>query len=597
MFSDVGYRIRRITNLLTVGALAWLIAGSAAFTFVGRPLPAVIILAVMLGLGVWLRPSFAGRVFGFLNNLRRPTPRTVRFAFLWIAAVSAAYLLATSLVQGRYLGVRYADDWGYLIQTQMLRMGKLWMPPHPLGDFFDSFYVLTWPKYVSQYFPGTAMMYVSQLWLGLPLWVVPLLLSACAAGLMYVIITELIDGLAGALAVVMYLSALQIRRQSLAFSAQPVILFLSLVAVWAWLRWRRRHQLRWVVLLGVAVGWSALTRPVDALCFATPISLAMLVDLRRAGLREWVRTIATGLAAVAPLLAVQVVLNYGVSGSITVSPFQLYANRDYPGTMFGFHRYDPASRPQTRIAAKRVFFDQWAVPYIRLHQAQVLWRDALTDRLPFLINSSLANPVLFALTPFGLFGGWRLKRAVLAASLGLFFALYLCYTFFLPHYCLTAMPGLILLSLLGLWRLLARWRRHRQIAVPLAVLAVLVLCAGSVPELNGYVADTNERFSIARVTAALELVRKPAVVLFHYDPRREVHEEPVYNGDVAWPDEAPIIRAHDLGQRNIEIFCYFAASQPQRRFYVYDEGMERLSYLGTAEELARQTHPAASYSP
>jgi hypothetical protein len=30
-----------------------------------------------------------------------------------------------------------------------------------------------------------------------------------------------------------------------------------------------------------------------------------------------------------------------------------------------------------------------------------------------------------------------------------------------------------------------------------------------------------------------------------------------------WPDDAPIIRAHDLGERNAELFRYYAARKPQ----------------------------------
>src|SRR6185295_8819865 len=116
------------------------------------------------------------------------------------------------------------------------------------------------------------------------------------------------------------------------------------------------------------------------------------------------------------------------------------------------------------------------------------------------------------------------------------------------------MPGLIFLSLLGLWRLLALWRRDRKIAVPIGVLAVLMLCACSFPQLNGFASDAPETDSISRVATKLEIVQKPAVVLFRYDPTSELHTEPVYNTDVAWPDDAPIVRAHDLGSRNGRIF-------------------------------------------
>jgi hypothetical protein len=44
----------------------------------------------------------------------------------------------------------------------------------------------------------------------------------------------------------------------------------------------------------------------------------------------------------------------------------------------------------------------------------------------------------------------------------------------------------------------------------------------------------------------------------------------VYNVDVAWPDDALIIRAHDLGARDVEIIEYYGRAQPQRNVYVVD---------------------------
>jgi hypothetical protein len=93
-----------------------------------------------------------------------------------------------------------------------------------------------------------------------------------------------------------------------------------------------------------------------------------------------------------------------------------------------------------------------------------------------------------------------------------------------------------------------------------------------------------------------KLEHTPAVVLFRYDPERMIHEEPVYNVETAWPDDAAVIRAHDLGaERNVELFAYYAARSPGRAVYRYDEKTRELSYLGTVVEMARAaaTMPAS----
>jgi hypothetical protein len=78
-------------------------------------------------------------------------------------------------------------------------------------------------------------------------------------------------------------------------------------------------------------------------------------------------------------------------------------------------------------------------------------------------------------------------------------------------------------------------------------------------------------------------------------------EEPVFNAGVAWPDEAPVIRAHDLnadvsaigkpGDRDRPLYEYYSRIDPKRVFYLYDRGREheRLRRLGTATEMARKS--------
>jgi hypothetical protein len=69
-----------------------------------------------------------------------------------------------------------------------------------------------------------------------------------------------------------------------------------------------------------------------------------------------------------------------------------------------------------------------------------------------------------------------------------------------------------------------------------------------------------------------KLPMTPAVVLFRFDPRAEsFHDDPVYNDGVAFPDDATVVRARDLGpERNRAIVHYYAKHQPDRVFYIYD---------------------------
>ena len=92
------------------------------------------------------------------------------------------------------------------------------------------------------------------------------------------------------------------------------------------------------------------------------------------------------------------------------------------------------------------------------------------------------------------------------------------------------------------------------------------------------------------VREAERRVDKPAVILFRYGPGANIIEEPVYNTAVAYPDEAAVIRAHDLGARNVEIFDYYAARDPRRMFYRFDRASATLTPLGTAGDLSARSH-------
>src|SRR5206468_3678205 len=89
---------------------------------------------------------------------------TSRFVVtLSIIAVTAAYLIVCALSQHRRLAPTLQDEYSYLIQAHQLAAGHLWMPKHPLADFFDSFQLIVDPVYASVYFPGNALLLAAAL--------------------------------------------------------------------------------------------------------------------------------------------------------------------------------------------------------------------------------------------------------------------------------------------------------------------------------------------------------------------------------------------------------------------------------------------------
>jgi hypothetical protein len=227
-------------------------------------------LVVAAAVTVAVIPPVSRTIGAGLNWARYPSPRARAVTATAIALLASAYFLFTALNQGRDLFPKTHDDQSYYLQMQMLAVGRLWMPQHPLADFFDTFYVLSRPKYASLYFPGAALLYVPTIWLGLPTWLMPIGVAGAVVGVLFRVVAEMLDAVAGLLAAVLLASLSWFRMYSVLLTSHEPMLLMGLLLIWAWLRWRKTRHPGWFVAIGILAGWGAITRPLDALCYATP---------------------------------------------------------------------------------------------------------------------------------------------------------------------------------------------------------------------------------------------------------------------------------------------------------------------------------------
>lgn len=547
--------------------------------------------ALAAAVAVGLLPPVAGVAAAVRRRLNRLGPRATLLLATTFGAGAAAYLFSTAVGQGRPLLPLYQDEFSYLLQARMLTEGRLWLPAHPLAESFDTFYVLTTPVYASMYFPGTAMLLAPGVALGLPSWAMPLLISGAAITLAMLVARDLF-GMAAACFVPLALAALPVTRiASLMSLAQAPALLLAMLMLMAWLRWRRRGGRGWLLLLGVASGWLAITRPLDALVFALPIGVDLL--LRAAPRRAVARTLLPVVAAAAPFLGLQLLLNQGVTGSPWTTPFSLYAQRDYPNTTLGYHRFDPAARPVSTVPQKRLHYERNVLPLIREHRPEN-FPAQLLRRARTLVTETLPDPLLAIALPPALLALRFRRLRVVAACAALLPAAYTFYTFFQFHYVLPAAPLTGLLALAGFAALARRARRGRGRLRAAAALAGATLCALNLPELKRH-GDDMLFFSGGSIVAAeraLALIPdERAIVLVRFDPGQSLEEELVYNIDAARPDDARVLRAHDLPEHNPRLFAYYAAIDPRRPVYRYDRADASLRRLGAVGDLAAAYNP------
>jgi 4-amino-4-deoxy-L-arabinose transferase-like glycosyltransferase len=510
--------------------------------------------------------------------------------------VAAIYLAATAFDQGRDLFPKMQDECSYVLGARILSQGRLWMPMHALADFFETFWVVVRPVYCSCYFPGTALLFAPMFWLHSPYWLLPIIVSGAIVAILARIVAELLDGTAAILSATWMMSLGMFRGLSTMVMSHPAMLLFGLLMIWCWLRWRDRKQLRWALLIGVFAGWAAITRPADALAYAIPVGVAMLLALRDQPVRKWLATGALVVAGAAPFLSLQIIFDLGVTGHAFETPYTHLLREEQPGVAFGFPHFDPAAKVNSSLPPKQAYYD-WCKPYLKDHHPLEALRRLILPRaagggnddprLLILANADLPGRVLLMLVPLGLLALKDQRRLVLAATLPVFFFIYLFHAFFFEHYSLVVVPAVVLLILAGHRVLADFWR---PLDAPLA-LAIMVLCLTSLWEVKQIFPQPKdqppqdgmlETAPIGAIDGQLiaQKVKPPAVVLFK--PMTDFFEDPVYNLASASIDDQPIIRARDLGQRDIEIVRYYAQRQPDRVFYLCDPDNLGISRLGTA---------------
>jgi hypothetical protein len=581
-------RFRQIaTALLAVlGVQGWLIVMRGDW---GRNEHVTLLVISIVAASVpWLSPL----LWKLLRHFGRPTP-VMKWITAALVSIAGAIILSWYDIHcGRDLFPTMHDELQFLVQTRMLVSGRLWLPGHPLADFFDTFYVLIQPKYAAQSFPGTAIFFAPALLLKIAVWKWAIGLASITVGLFYLVVTELIDGLAGLLAAALLLALSLFRYLSTLILAQIPLTLLGLATILAYLRWRKTRGQGWAIVLGCLAGLMLITRPADSLIFALPVGVAMLIDAIRRP-KGVVTTLALGILGAAPWISIQLVFDYGVTGHWLTTPFTYYNQRDQPGLSYGLYPSTTDRNPLTKIPEKRGYYIGGVAWRLDHHRPGLYWHAFTTERLPVTLAADLPQPMLAALLPMGLLCLCRRRAWLLGLGVPLFFLVYIPYPLFITHYTIIAAPAEIFGVLLGVTAMARAWPRARANVW----MGAIVFTAGllvtrqveSQPLLNVLVLKNSVIRQADEWTEKLAQPGHPAVLLFKRNPQLAPDVEPVYNTDTAWIDDAPVIRAHDLGPENPQIFQYYATHGPDRAFYRFDEErpFDKPEFLGMASELAR----------
>jgi hypothetical protein len=345
--------------------------------------------------------------------------------------------------------------------------------------------------------------------------------------------------------------------------------------------------------MGAAAGYAAITRPVDAICFALPIGVAICWQLRHRR-KLLVQSLLAIIFAATPFLAVLIIQDIGVSGRWNLLAESYYFRENLPAQPFGFPRIDPGRIPRLENPAKQAILEQWVLPSFARHTLHNALRSWWRGRLPQMLIDGLGLSPLLMLLPLAVLEVHEQRRAVLLIALLLFMLGYALSLFQLNHYVVAALAVLTIVVLMGAQAVGNAWP-SRGLGL-FAALGLIAWSLTTLPPMWGTLApDPNivpDEQAADRLLDQLPVGR--ALVLFRFDP--QVSNDggaPVYNDAVARPDDARIVRAWDRGALNLRLIRYYAGFQPDRVVYLYDPhrrliGLPPLSGpLGTVAQIAR----------
>ena len=463
-----------------------------------------------------------------------------------------------------------ADDFSYLLLSDTLAHFRLANPVHPMHQFFETNFVLQAPSYSSIYPLGPALaLALGQLIFGSP-WVGVLLSAAAVSAMVYWMLRGWTTpgwSLCGGLLSVCLIGPLSYWMNT--YWGGAVSAIAGCLVCGALPRLRDQGRTRDAVLLGLGVGLQLLSRPYESLFLDMGVALFFVPVLRSAaGRRQLARLARPAALAVLPAVILLLLHNHAVTGEWTRLPYMLSRYRYGVPTTFTFQ---PNPEPHGELAPNQwLYYQGQAAAHGNAPETLASYAKRLSGRVDF-YGFFFLPPMLFALAPF-LSALRQFPFGWLALTIGLFVLGSNFYPYFFPHYLAAVTSLFVLVQIVGLSRL-DGWT-IRGITVGREAAAWLLLLCGAhflfwyslhvigdpdiLQAVNRYQSwdsisfgDPDGRKAVNE-TLAVQMGRQ--LVFVRYWPRHGYHEWIHNAADI---DQAPVVWAQDLGDRNDELTRYY----------------------------------------
>ncbi len=494
--------------------------------------------------------------------VRALAPRTA-WCMLLLAALPVALRLAL-LPHHPVPAPTVSDEFSHLLVADTLLHFRLANPPHPLHQFFETFFVLQEPSYSSIYAMGQGMVLaLGRIFFGHP-WAGVALATAALCSLCYWMLRGWTTpgwALAGGLLCVFEFGPLSQWMNSYWCGSVPAVA--GCLVFGALPRLRQHGRRRDAALLGLGVAMHLLTRPYESIF----LLLSALLFLAPAP-RVLLKTLPVAALVVTPAIGLTLLQNKQITGNWTTLPYLLSRYQYGVPTTFTFQP-NPVPHRDLTPQQQLDYVTQAAVHgndtdtiarylerfFFRMRFLRFFWMAPLYVAFPFFISALREKRFLW-----------------LAATLLLFMLGSNFYPYFYPHYIAAVTCLCVLVSVVGLERLSRLSIRAAQVGQDAARI-ILLLCTahflfwyGLHLFENQQIVNSLERYQTwdiinhddpeGRIAIRHQLAQAPGrhLVFVRYWPQHTFQEWVHNAADI---DSSPTIWARDLGAaENVKLIRY-----------------------------------------
>ncbi len=458
-----------------------------------------------------------------------------------------------------------SDDFSYLLLADTLRHFHLANLPHPLHQFFETYFVLQQPAYVS-IFPIGQGLILALGWtlFGHPWAGVALSIGALCA-LCYWMLRAWVSGswaLIGGLLAVIEFGPLNQWMNS--YWGGAVSGCAGCLVFGALPRLRKSGRRRDAMLLGLGLALQLLTRPYESIFLVLSVLLFFMPDLRRL-----VRPAGIAALVVVPVIGLMLLQNKQATGSWTTLPYMLSRYQYGVPTTFTVQPLPPPHLSLTR--EQQLDYDAQSEAHGAGTDTFGAYWARWATRIRFYRFFMLAP--LFLVVPAFLVGLREYRFAWVLLTIFLFSLGTTFYPYFYSHYIAALTCLFVLISVVGLERL-SHWVIRGNAVGEECARILLFLCAAHFVfwyglhasrdnELIGAMTpyeswdninygDPQGRIAIQR---KLEAVPGQQLVFVRYWPQHQFQEWVHNAADI---DRARIVWARDLGpDENQKLLRYY----------------------------------------